>query len=396
MIIKYILHIVILIMVFSGCDDDYIGPGQTHNFIKYYGGAFENTGMEIIEISTGGYAVTGTIVTETRGSEAGLILTDIYGNSKTDIKLFGGNFNDKGYSIKEMPDGGFVILGSYQNTRQGDMDMYLIRTNAGGDSLWTARYGGAQNDEGFNLQITQDNNLIMVGYTESYGNGQKDIWLVKTDFEGKLKWTGKKTAGFSGSDEVGRYVAESIDGNGFVVAGYRSTTDANAQNSAIFIAQANHAGSFYKYSSIGETNENRAKNIIPLPGNNFIIAGTAYNPDNKSSDIYLARLDEFFNPVWEKYYGSSFADAGNAMITDGSHVHIFGTLGQAGNTSRMALISTTVDGGLIEINEYGESIQAKGNAVDITSDGGFVFTGSSRTDDYSHIPIIKIEGTSLY
>ena len=69
-------------------------------------------------------------------NEVFLLITDKYGNTQTEIDFYGGSYNDDGYSIQNVPeDDGFIICGSYQFSENGQKDIYVIRTDKFGDTL---------------------------------------------------------------------------------------------------------------------------------------------------------------------------------------------------------------------------------------------------------------------
>ena len=95
--------------------------------------------------------------------------------------------------------------------------MWLIKTDSQGDSIWTKTFGGTGEDIGRSMQQTSDGGYIITGYTESFGNGESDVWLVKTDSQGDSSWT--KTFGKQEQDEEGSSVQQTNDG-GFDITGY--------------------------------------------------------------------------------------------------------------------------------------------------------------------------------
>ena len=77
-------------------------------------------------------------------------------------------------------DGGFIILGNTLSYGFGSEDAWLLRTTASGDTIWTTTYGRSGRDHGQSFEETTDGGYIITGWTLSYGEGNRQVWLVKT------------------------------------------------------------------------------------------------------------------------------------------------------------------------------------------------------------------------
>ena len=129
-------------------------------------------------------------------------------------RTYGGTDWDEGCSVQECAGGGFIIAG-VTGAFGGDYDVYLIRTNADGDTLWTKTYGETGDDWGCSVQECAGGGFVIAGVTYSFGAGSYDVYLIRTDSEGDTLWT--KTCGGTGGD-YGESVQECAEG-GFIIAG---------------------------------------------------------------------------------------------------------------------------------------------------------------------------------
>ena len=88
-----------------------------------------------------------------------------------------------------IPDGGYIIAGC---TYSPHNHVYLIKTDVGGNELWSKTFGGSVTDKavrGYSVQQTTDGSYIIAGYTDSIGNGGTDVYLIKTDGSGNVTST---------------------------------------------------------------------------------------------------------------------------------------------------------------------------------------------------------------
>ncbi|MCH7761397.1 hypothetical protein IIA15_08395, partial [candidate division TA06 bacterium] len=130
-------------------------------------------------------------------------------------KTYGDTSGDWSWSVRQTSDGGYIITGRTESYGAGEWDVYLIKTNSSGDTLWTRTYGGTSRDEGRSVQQTLNGGYIIAGWTQSFGVGLSDVYLIKTNSSGDTLWT--RTYGGSAWD-VAHDVQETYDG-GFIIVG---------------------------------------------------------------------------------------------------------------------------------------------------------------------------------
>ncbi|MBN1699283.1 MAG: hypothetical protein JW881_17315 [Spirochaetales bacterium] len=165
-----------------------------------YGGSDWEEGKWVRQTKDGGYIMTGYTQSFGEGSrDAYVVKTDAAGNALWS-KTYGGSDWDDGRWIEQTKDGGYIITGSTVSSGAGSWDVYLVKTDSEGNALWTNTYGGKDYDVGMSVQQTRDTGYIIAGITYSFGTGEGDGYLIKTDHEGVMLWS--KTYGEPGADGI--------------------------------------------------------------------------------------------------------------------------------------------------------------------------------------------------
>ncbi|MBM3321940.1 T9SS type A sorting domain-containing protein [candidate division WOR-3 bacterium] len=150
---------------------------------KTFGGAGDDLAYGVQQAGDGGYVAAGCL--ELPGStDAWFIRTDSRGDTIW-TRTYGGASYDVASSVQQTRDGGYIVAG-YTPSQSGRQDAWLIKTDSFGDTLWTRTFGGENWDYAFAVQQTQDDGYILAGWTESFGAGGSDAWLIKTDSLGNV------------------------------------------------------------------------------------------------------------------------------------------------------------------------------------------------------------------
>ena len=170
-------------------------------------------GNSVWQTDDGGYIITGLASIGTNG-ELCLVKTDNSGNGLW-TRIFGGSSVERGHCVQQTYDGGYIIIGHTNSFGAGSSDLWLIKTDNNGFEQWNRTFGGVQSDYGRSVEQTADGGYILVGHTSSYGAGGDDVWLIKTNADGNTIWT--QTFG-GGLNDAGRSVQQTSDG-GFIIVG---------------------------------------------------------------------------------------------------------------------------------------------------------------------------------
>ncbi len=203
---------------------------------RIYGGEYKDYGYAVTEAADGGYVIAGYTRSFGAGGDDGwLIKTNASGNT-TWVRTHGGAANDEIRAVAQTADGGYIITGSTESFGAGCKDVWLIKTNATGDATWTRTFGGTNTDVGYSVAQTTDGGYIITGYTFSFGAGHQDVYLIRTDASGDTAWT--RTFGRADMDH-GYSVTQTTDG-GFAVAGWSTSFGGGSED--VYLIKTDSAG----------------------------------------------------------------------------------------------------------------------------------------------------------
>ena len=196
-------------------------------------------------------------------------------------RTYGGVHKDIGYSVQQTADGGYVIAGNSMSFGAGSEDVYIIKTDAAGNAQWTRAYGGPSYDGGRSVQQTTDEGYIVVGYTASFGSGSLDVYLIKTDANGDTIWT--RTYGGPGEDD-GSSVRQTADG-GYLIAG--TTASSGAGDYDVYLIRTNANGDTLWTRTIGGASTDAASAIQATSDSGYIVVGFSNSFGALDYDVYL-------------------------------------------------------------------------------------------------------------
>lgn len=153
---------------------------------QIYGDIKFDAGRSVLQTTDGGFMIAGeTVPSGSATSKAYLIKTDPAGNMQWSQTYGPSSQNTMARSVKQTPDGGFIVAGD-QNTAVGlDKNGYLLKVDALGGAQWEKTYGGPSIEFIYSVSITSDDGFILAGRTLSYGAGGYDAYLIKLDSNGE-------------------------------------------------------------------------------------------------------------------------------------------------------------------------------------------------------------------
>jgi len=340
---------------------------------KTYGGTCSDGGRSIDNTDDGGFIITGYTFSYGAGSsDVYLIKTDESGNLLWQ-KSFGSVNSDYGNSVCQTSDGGYIITGfTNRNFSSKNKDVYLIKTYPDGNIQWTKTFGGVLDDEGNSVCETIDGGYIITGYTKNESNGAKEIYLIKTDINGNSLWT--KTFRRSASKtNRGNSVCQTSDG-GFLIAG------ATGSYSNGYLIKTDTEGNeeWNKKTVVDDIEYSWGSSVCELSDGNYVFMGHGRIGISDILDIFIEKRSPSGGLLWSDSFGDSPSfDYGNSMIkTLSNNCVICGTTRSSVSDNDLFICEMdTSNGNIIKKEKVGSLGIESGKSICLSSDGSLAIVG---------------------
>jgi hypothetical protein len=358
----------------------------------------------VIQTDDNGFILTGSCVPDCTTSAIDLFIlkTDPSGNINW-VKTYHNDFIEEGYSVEQTNDSGFIIGGRALiitgpiPTANNQSDIWILKANSDGDTLWTKTYGGAGHDYCTSIKQTSDYGYIIAGTVNSkyayppncyldcndYYNSR--ALLIKINNTGDIIWERTFDLG-----SYGNYAEQTNDG-GFILTGFM----VSANQMDILLVKTNSDGDLLWTKILGEKEFIEYGRVVRQIKDGYIIVGHKGPVPVGDIDVLIMKTDLSGNITWIKTYGNDLSDSGNSIeITKNGGYFITGITNaqyyiHQGDILIFEIDSTgnklwekTYD---IWMNDYSWS-SAK------TFDGGYVITGmvGQATIGYAEVWLAKI------
>lgn len=262
------------------------GAAQQIKFRNVLGNTGYDYGMSAQQTLDKGYIVCGSTTSVGSGNtDIYVIKTDSLGKPINE-RSFGGMNVDQGTCIKQTIDSGYVILGYTNGIGANGYDIYMIKTDAQLKPVWSKTYGGTDWDFGNSVEQTNDGGFIICGSTYSYGHGDEDYYLIKTDAQGDTIWT--KTFGGTQREE-GKSVIQTADG-GYALTGY--TMSLGDTLGDFYTIKTNATGDVVWTNKFGGAQLDLANDILEQSTGGFIVCGETRSFGSGKSDGILVEISD--------------------------------------------------------------------------------------------------------
>ena len=295
-------------------------------------------------------------------------------------QTYGGVDRDGGNCVQQTLDGGFIIAGYTESFGGGGYDVYLIKTDANGDTIWTRTIGGSTTEQAEYIQQTADGGYIIVGSFWSWEIQYSDVYLIKTDDEGNVEWSET----YGGADHDGGYCVQQTTDGGYIIVGTLAFDD-------VYLIKTDNLGNELWSQTFGGVDEDIGYSVRQTAEGGYIITGETESYGAGGEDLYLIKTDDLGNELWSQVYGDVWYDAGYEVqqTYDGGYI-ISGYY----NGGALWVIKTNKVGSIRWSITLGDIYPERGYSVQQTAEGGYIVAG--YTESYSaggsDVWLMRIEG----
>jgi len=346
-----------------------------------YGGYNSDRAYSVQQISDGGFIIVGSTSSIGMGSsDFWLLKTNDLGNEEWS-QTYGGNHSDIAYSGQETSDNGFIITGytTITDTTSSDEDILLVKTDINGNEVWSLTYGGSRSDKAYSVQQTNDNGYVITGYVTVSDtiSLRKDICLLKFDEYGEEEWTQI----YGGYEDDVSYSVQQISDGGFIIVG--STSSFGMGGSDFWLIKTDELGNEEWSQTYGGNDDDVAYSVQQTSDNGFIIAGYTKSYGNSEENIWVIKIDENGYEEWNQTFGGNGHDIAYSVreSTDGGFIIAGNTsfLGGGGYHYDYWIIKTDEDGGEIWDQTFGDYEDDIARSVQETTDGSYIIAGYTNS-----------------
>ena len=264
---------------------------------------------------------------------------ELFSQPGTWMVVYGGTGYDRGTGIAQTFDKGYIVCATTSSYGMGNSDIYLLKIDSAGKFQWQNTFGGTGIDNCYSVIQTNDSGFIICGFTNSYGPGGYDGYLVKADSIGNLQW--QKT--FGGSSWDFAYWVEETNDGGFILAG---ETFSYGNNNRSYLVKTDKNGDTLWAKTYGGTQSNLAKEVHQTPDNGYIFAGTIVT-NKGDKDFYLVKTNSSGDTLWTKSYGGTDNDSCNTIAVCKNKELLLGGCTDIGGIHKDLFIRTDSLGGFL-------------------------------------------------
>jgi archaellin len=224
-------------------------------------------------------------------------------------RTYGGTGDELAWSLVATSDGGYAIAGWTDSFGTGDADFWLVKTDSNGVMEWNRTYGGTKSESLFTMVKTSDEGYAIAGSTMSFGSVYRSFWLVKTDSNGAMEWNRTYAQTM---DNVANSLVATSDG-GYAIAG-----SAISNQSYCWLVKTDALGNMLWNRTYVDGG---VSSLVAMSDGGYALAGSTSSFGAGLADFWLVKTDPFGNMQWNRTYGGTGIDIANSLVatSDGGY-----------------------------------------------------------------------------
>jgi len=357
-------------------------------FAGTYGGSGYDYAYSMEATSDGGYVFCGPGTLGAGLWDFWIVKLDGAGNVSWQ-KAYGGASDDIPNSIKQTGDGGYIVAGRTQSFGvSGGMDAWVLKLDQNGDRVWQKTFGGSGDyDAAYSVVQNPEGGYYLAGWTNSYGSGSYDFWVIKLDPAGNSLW--QRALGGSSYDCA--YSCCLASDGGVVVAGGASV---GAGGYDVWIYKLDSSGNKVWQKAFGGAGDDMALCVRQTSDEGYVVAGFTKSYGSGSQDFWVLRIDSSGGLVWQKTYGGTAVDwaFGVVQTADGGYI-VVGRTDSFGTGTDAWILKLDSAGGIEWERNFGGTGFEYAYCVCLAADGSCLvggITGSFGAGSYDAI-ILRLQ-----
>ncbi|WP_324736268.1 hypothetical protein VFC49_03990 [Thermococcus sp. SY098] len=233
-------------------------------------------------------------------------------------KTYGGKGDDSGHAVAVAPNGDIIVAGSTDSFGAGDYDIWILRLDKNGNIRWETTYGGEYGEGALDIAVMPNGDIIVVGYTGGFGAGGFDAWILRLDSAGNIKW--QRSYGGSGEDlALAVDIVKSAD---IVVAGYTTSFGTGGEDGWILYLDGN--GNVKWEKTLGNEGDDEFWGVSVDENEDIITVGFLMGA-NGYEKAWIVKFDDNGNVKWQKTYeGEEYGDVALNVDTNNGYIAVGG------------------------------------------------------------------------
>lgn len=287
-------------------------------------------------------------------------------------KDFTAGTNSSASAITQTPSQDLFICGkTSRNFSISDWDILLVKTNSSGDTIWTKTYGGSDEDYGYQVINTSDGNILLCGISYSFPpQSFADIYLIKVNYNGDTLWTRTYP---NQDQEIPFHVMETQNGE-YLVTG---TNEDNSNPRGLYLFKVDASGNQLWNRTIGSGTLRWGFSTIELASGDLLTCG--YHTSNGYSQVLLVKTDNEGNEIWQREFGdNNLSEQGISVKqnTDGSFIITGSSFDVSSGQTDIILLKVDANGNQLLLKKFGSSTGDSGVNLIKDSNDDNIITGN--------------------